>query len=154
MRRDEGDRIGNCLPGTVVDQEVVHPVEFDFYLQSHAGLLGTSRPAHYYVLYDDNKFSSDELQDLSYKLCHLYARCTRTVSYVPPAYYAHIVAARARFHARGERWSDTTSSESGVGEASSYLTVKPELMRGNCQFSFTCAFMIVGLCSRLRRIRY
>ncbi|KAF9087913.1 eukaryotic translation initiation factor 2C, 2 [Mortierella sp. AD031] len=129
VRREEGDRIGNCMPGTVVDSEVVHPVEFDFYLQSHAGLLGTSRPAHYYVLYDDNKFSSDELQDLSYKLCHLYARCTRAVSYVPPAYYAHIVAARARFHARGERWSDTTSSESGAGEASSYLTVKPELMR-------------------------
>ncbi|KAF9096333.1 eukaryotic translation initiation factor 2C, 2 [Mortierella sp. GBA35] len=103
MRREEADKSGNCMPGTVIDTTIVHPVGFDFYLQSHAGILGTSRPAHYYVLYDDYKFSSDELQDLSYRLCHLYARCTRTVSYVPPAYYAHIVAARARFHSRGER---------------------------------------------------
>lgn len=51
------DRSGNCPAGTVVDREVVHPTEFDFYLQSHGGLLGTSRPAHYSVLYDENKFS-------------------------------------------------------------------------------------------------
>ena len=51
------DRSGNCPAGTVVDRDVVHPTEFDFYLQSHGGLLGTSRPAHYSVLYDENKFS-------------------------------------------------------------------------------------------------
>lgn len=51
------DRSGNCPAGTVVDRDVVHPTEFDFYLQSHGGLLGTSRPAHYSVLYDDNKFT-------------------------------------------------------------------------------------------------
>ncbi|KAG6835954.1 hypothetical protein H0H93_012916 [Arthromyces matolae] len=43
----EGDRSGNCLAGTVVDSDISHPTEFDFYLQSHGGLLGTSRPAHY-----------------------------------------------------------------------------------------------------------
>jgi eukaryotic translation initiation factor 2C len=43
------DRSGNCPAGTVVDQEIGHPTEFDFYLQSHAGILGTSRPAHYSV---------------------------------------------------------------------------------------------------------
>ena len=51
------DRSGNCPAGTVVDRDVVHPTEFDFYLQSHGGLLGTSRPAHYSVLYDENGFS-------------------------------------------------------------------------------------------------
>ncbi|KAI1319425.1 argonaute 1 [Mortierella claussenii] len=129
MKREDGDRSGNCKPGLVIDSGIVHPFEFDFYLQSHAGLLGTSRPAHYCVLYDDNKFSSDELQDFTYKLCHLYARCTRTVSMVPPAYYAHIVAARARFHSRSEHWSDTASTESGAGDASSYLAVKSELQK-------------------------
>lgn len=43
------DRSGNCKAGTVVDRDVAHPTEFDFYLQSHGGLLGTSRPAHYSV---------------------------------------------------------------------------------------------------------
>ena len=47
----------NCLAGTVVDTDVVHPTEFDFYLLSHGGLLGTSRPAHYSVLHDENGFS-------------------------------------------------------------------------------------------------
>ena len=45
----DGDRSGNCPAGTVVDRAVAHPTEFDFYLQSHGGLLGTSRPAHYSV---------------------------------------------------------------------------------------------------------
>ncbi|KAG0293797.1 Eukaryotic translation initiation factor 2C [Dissophora globulifera] len=138
-RQGESDRIGNCLPGTVVDQGIVHPFEFDFYLQSHAGLQGTSRPTHYHVLYDENRFTADHLQDFTYKLCHLYARCTRTVSLVPPAYYAHLVASRARFHSKNERFSDTESAETsrsggdsmygGGAEESSYLAVKPELLR-------------------------
>jgi len=53
---------------------------------------------------------------------------------VPPAYYAHLVAARARFHARGN-WSDHESTESsstsgGGMDDSSYLAVKQELLRG------------------------
>ncbi|KAG7099080.1 hypothetical protein E1B28_000955 [Marasmius oreades] len=51
------DKSGNCLAGTVVDREIAHPTEFDFYLQSHGGLLGTSRSAHYSVLHDENKFT-------------------------------------------------------------------------------------------------
>jgi eukaryotic translation initiation factor 2C len=53
----DADRSGNCPAGTVVDSEVTNPVEFDFYLQSHGGLLGTSRPAHYNVLHDENGFT-------------------------------------------------------------------------------------------------
>ena len=56
-RDNEGDRSGNCVAGTVVDSDVVNPVEFDFYLLSHGGILGTSRPAHYNVLIDENKFT-------------------------------------------------------------------------------------------------
>jgi hypothetical protein len=48
----DGDRSGNCPAGTVVDTDISHPTEFDFYLQSHAGILGTSRSAHYSVLHD------------------------------------------------------------------------------------------------------
>ncbi|KAF3336490.1 protein argonaute 1A-like isoform X1 [Carex littledalei] len=90
------DRSGNILPGTVVDTQICHPTEFDFYLCSHAGIKGTSRPTHYHVLWDDNRFSVDELQTLTYNLCYTYARCTRSVSIVPPAYYAHQIAFRAR----------------------------------------------------------
>ncbi|XP_042965249.1 protein argonaute 1-like isoform X2 [Carya illinoinensis] len=101
------DRSGNILPGTVVDSQICHPTEFDFYLCSHAGIKGTSRPAHYHVLWDENKFTADGLQSLTNNLCYTYARCTRSVSIVPPAYYAHLAAFRARFY------MDPGSSESG-----------------------------------------
>jgi eukaryotic translation initiation factor 2C len=56
-KENEADRSGNCVAGTVVDSDVVNPVEFDFYLLSHGGILGTSRPAHYNVLLDENRFT-------------------------------------------------------------------------------------------------
>ena len=49
-------------------------------------LLGTSRPAHYSVLYDENNFTPDALQALSFALCHVYARSTRSVSIPAPVY--------------------------------------------------------------------
>lgn len=107
------DRSGNILPGTVVDSKICHPTEFDFYLCSHAGIQGTSRPAHYHVLWDENNFSADGLQSLTNNLCYTYARCTRSVSIVPPAYYAHLAAFRARFYMEPET-SDSGSMTSGA----------------------------------------
>ncbi|KAL0166440.1 hypothetical protein M9458_038284, partial [Cirrhinus mrigala] len=89
---------GNVPAGTTVDSTITHPSEFDFYLCSHAGIQGTSRPSHYHVLWDDNCFTADELQLLTYQLCHTYVRCTRSVSIPAPAYYARLVAFRARYH--------------------------------------------------------
>ncbi|GAU41166.1 hypothetical protein TSUD_282390 [Trifolium subterraneum] len=36
--RNSTDTSGNILPGTVVDSNICHPTEFDFYLCSHAGI--------------------------------------------------------------------------------------------------------------------
>ena len=94
----DADRSGNCPAGLVVDREVGHPTEFDFYLLSHGGLIGTSRPSHYTVLYDENRFNADSMQALSYYLCHVYARATRSVSIPAPVYYADIVCSRAKNH--------------------------------------------------------
>ncbi|CAE6524743.1 unnamed protein product [Rhizoctonia solani] len=92
------DKSENCLAGTVIDQVIGHPLEFDFFLLSHAGLIGTSRPAHYSVVHDDNNFTPDALQRLTFALCHVYARATRSVSIPPPVYYADIVCGRAKHH--------------------------------------------------------
>ncbi|KAL2652267.1 hypothetical protein R1flu_020395 [Riccia fluitans] len=121
--RSTMDKSGNILPGTVVDSKICHPTEFDFYLCSHAGIQGTSRPAHYHVLWDDNNFKADQLQQLTYDLCYTYARCTRSVSVVPPAYYAHLAAFRARFYcertgAAADTVSVTKSSSTGTGDHS------------------------------------
>lgn len=104
------DRSGNCPPGTTIDTAICHPSEFDYYQYSHAGIQGTSRPTHYHVLWDDNDFSADELQALSFMLCHLYVRCTRSVSIPAPAYYAHHVAFRARYHLQNEDGSNSSDS--------------------------------------------
>ena len=98
----------------MVDQGINHPTEGDFYLLSHEGIQGTSRPCHYQVLWDDSQFSADELEVLSYYLCHLYSRCTRAVSYPTPTYYAHLVADRARKH-HNELSSLKEGSVSGSG---------------------------------------
>ncbi|KAB1212155.1 Protein argonaute 1 [Morella rubra] len=111
--RHSVDTSGNILPGTVVDSKICHPTEFDFYLCSHAGVKGTSRPAHYHVLWDENYFTADGLQSLTNNLCYTYARCTRSVSIVPPAYYAHLAAFRARFYMEPES-SDPGSISSGA----------------------------------------
>ena len=58
------------IAGTVVDSKICHPTEFDFFLCSHAGIKGTSRPAHYHVLWDENNFTADALQTLTNNLCY------------------------------------------------------------------------------------
>jgi eukaryotic translation initiation factor 2C len=57
---DRGSR-GNVYPGTVVDQEITHPKDFDFCiildivsnadLVPHSSIQGTARPAHYCILF-------------------------------------------------------------------------------------------------------
>ncbi|KAG1819562.1 ribonuclease H-like domain-containing protein [Suillus subaureus] len=102
--KNDGDRSGNCPAGFVADQGVGNPAVRDFYLQSHGGLLGTSRPSHYITLRDDiYKHNTDDLQELAFTLCHAYARATRSVSIPAPVYYAdasipYIVCARGAFH--------------------------------------------------------
>ncbi|KAL3991106.1 Piwi domain family protein [Acanthocheilonema viteae] len=117
---DKKDQVGkafNIPPGTTVDVGITHPTEFDFYLCSHAGIQGTSRPSHYHVLWDDNQLSADELQQLTYQMCHTYVRCTRSVSIPAPAYYAHLVAFRARYHlVDREHDSGEGSQPSGTSE--------------------------------------
>ncbi|CAI7816651.1 unnamed protein product [Closterium sp. NIES-53] len=83
----QGDR--NVQPGTIVDKDVTHPFFFDFYMVSHKGLLGTSRPVHYHVLHDENGFTADEIQHLTHSLCYSYGRCTRAVSTGTPSLSLH-----------------------------------------------------------------
>lgn len=116
-KKEQSGKSGNIPAGTTVDIGITHPTEFDFYLCSHQGIQGTSRPSHYHVLWDDNHFDADELQCLTYQLCHTYVRCTRSVSIPAPAYYAHLVAFRARYHlVEKEHDSGEGSHQSGCSE--------------------------------------
>lgn len=120
--RDGCGKAGNIPPGTVVDTVITHPVDFDFFLCSHFGIQGTSRPAHYYVLWDDNNFDADTLQKLTFGMCHTYARCARSVSIPTPVYYAHHATKRAKCYvdARSEA-SDSGSGSSGSMPPTEFL---------------------------------
>jgi hypothetical protein len=54
----------NCKPGTLVDQIVTSPYFNDFYLQSHKGLQGTARHAHYFVLENTIGWPEKTIQSL------------------------------------------------------------------------------------------
>jgi len=108
----DGDaKSGNCPPGFVADHGINSPIAVDFYIQSHGGLLGTSRPGHYTVLKDDIfGYDLDGLQQLAYTLCHCYAKATRSVSIPAPTYYADLVCSRAAFHFNQNLGYDDASS--------------------------------------------
>ncbi|CEO96269.1 Argonaute linker 2 domain containing protein [Plasmodiophora brassicae] len=132
----EADRSGNVPAGTVVDTAVVHPRQFDFYLVAHGGIQGTSRPTHYHVIFDENGFTPDLLQDLTYRQCYMYARCTRSVSLVPAAYYAHLAAFRARFHSKADEYEFQSGSSSDTSSASASSGIPTVMGRTGSQMYF------------------
>lgn len=129
-RVEDADRSGNPQNGTVVDCGITESQNWEFFLQAHAAIQGTARPAHYFVLLDEifrgstvrAPFASaaDVLEDLTHNLCYLFGRATKAVSICPPAYYADLACERARcylahiFDPSISSVSDTISNTSGA----------------------------------------
>ncbi|KRZ66915.1 putative protein tag-76, partial [Trichinella papuae] len=140
----------NIPAGTVIDRVVTSPDEYDFFLCSHHGIQGTSRPTRYYVLYDESNMDANTMQSITYYLCHLYGRCTRSVSIPAPVYFADLVCARARYHVLAalnsglvEKFSDEDSNNSSSSSSSSKAeSVKTELAN------------IIALHRRVKKIMY
>ncbi|PNX88240.1 protein argonaute 4-like, partial [Trifolium pratense] len=93
----------NVPPGTVVDNKICHPRNYDFYLCAHAGMIGTSRPTHYNVLLDEIGFPQMIYKSLcthflmlsNNNICCMsnsYQRSTTAISVVAPICYAHLAA--------------------------------------------------------------
>lgn len=77
-------------------QSISSPSVLEFYLNSHLAVLGTSKPCKYSLIHDEIGLKLSELELLTYWTTHLYCRCTRSVSYATPAYYAHWAARRGK----------------------------------------------------------
>ncbi|KAJ6873857.1 hypothetical protein NC651_032641 [Populus alba x Populus x berolinensis] len=114
-------------PGTVVDTKIVHPRNYDFYMCAHAGMIGTSRPAHYHVLLDEIGFSPDDLLNLVHSLSYVYQRSTTATSIVAPICYAHLAAAQMGQFMKFEDFSETSSGQRSMTSVGS--TPVPELPR-------------------------
>lgn len=108
------DKNGNLKSGTVIDSEVCNGFGFDWYCYSHGGLKGTSRPALYDVLYDDNKWDVNDLILTTYWQCFTFMRSTKAISIVPMAYYAHLLAFRARYLTKGTDRENTEITDESV----------------------------------------
>lgn len=89
----------NVTPGTVVDSKIVDPEKkWQFFMVAHQSIQGVAKPTKYCIIHDDSNVPNEDLQVFTYNLCHLFTRCNRTVSYVAPTYYAHLVASRGRVY--------------------------------------------------------
>jgi len=109
------DRSGNIKAGTFVDTGICSAHGFDFFLCSHAGLQGTSKPTYYYVLYDEIGIPVNNLANLTNKLCYMYTACTRAISAIPAAYYAHLMAFRGAFYIK-EADDDISQTKSSTSD--------------------------------------
>ncbi|KAL7748971.1 hypothetical protein RI367_005619 [Sorochytrium milnesiophthora] len=89
---------GNLCPGYVIDTDVGQPSIFDFFLLSHGVEQGLAKPTRYTLLYDDSNFTPDQLAEFTFRSTFQWSRGTRSVMMPPPAYFAHVCAARARAH--------------------------------------------------------
>jgi len=74
----------NPGPGTVIDHTITKARWYDFFLVSQHVTQGTVTPTHYVVVHDSTTLSADHLQQLTYKLCHLYYNWSGTVRVPAP----------------------------------------------------------------------
>ncbi|KAK6883105.1 Protein argonaute 14 [Candida tropicalis] len=101
-------------------KDITSQAYFDFYIQSQQALQGTGVPAHYYVLHDENNYTSDQIQRITYNLCHTFSRATKSVKIVPAAYYADLLCTRGRDYIYGFA-KDTTLGSSPIERANAKL---------------------------------
>jgi len=127
----DGRAKGNVPSGTVVDTTIIPPFEYDFYLCSQHGAIGTSKPTHYYVLSDEIGFNSNQIQKLIFDLCFTFTRCTKPVALVPPVSYADKAASRGRVYyeaslmkKNSKQSRGASSSSASVASSSSSVTME------------------------------
>ncbi|XP_050425877.1 piwi-like protein Ago3 [Adelges cooleyi] len=82
----------NPPPGTIIDNTVTRRNYFDFFLVSQHVRQGTVNPTHYIVLQNGCTISTENVQRLSYKLCHMYYNWCGTIKVPAPVQYAHKLA--------------------------------------------------------------
>jgi eukaryotic translation initiation factor 2C len=121
----------NTKPGTVVDRGITGTTYHEFYLQAHQGLQGTVRPGHYVVIKDDIGFNANSLEQITHSLCYLFGRAPKAVSYVPPAYYADILATRGRAYLyntlQENHGADSTTGSGSLGDSEWDGKIHPRL---------------------------
>lgn len=133
------DRSGNCKPGTVVDRGITEEGYWDFFLQSHAAIQGTARPAHYVVIRDDifrsraramnqkDPAPANALESITQALCYSYSRATKAVSLCTPAYHADVLCERSRRYLSDLFEGSVSDEASTVSSSQTGFEIHPNL---------------------------
>lgn len=82
----------NPPPGTVVDDVVTMPERYDFYLVSQTVNQGSVSPTSYNVVHSNIRLSPDQIQKLTFKMCHLYYNWSGTTRVPAVCQYAKKLA--------------------------------------------------------------
>ena len=93
----------------------------EFYLVSTASRQGMVKPTRYTIIYDSLNAPNDEIEMLTYKLCHSYFNVAGSISVPAPVQYAHKLAGLVGDRATGNNASYsrdgtliTSGSEAGL----------------------------------------
>ncbi|KAL1746106.1 Piwi domain-containing protein [Schizophyllum fasciatum] len=114
----DADKTGNLPSGFVTDKGLESPFAHDFFLQSHSAIQGTSRSSHYVILHNEiREFDVEVIKQLSFHLCHTYAKATRAVSIPAPVYYADLACGRGAFHVNTNMDFDSDSGSNSIDMA-------------------------------------
>lgn len=89
----EPGRFNNPQAGTVIDSVVTDRDTYEFYLVSVAARQGMSTPTRFTVVYDTVGASPDQVELLTYKLCHTYYNVSGAIKEPSCIRYAHRLAA-------------------------------------------------------------
>ncbi|KAK5871678.1 hypothetical protein PBY51_004543 [Eleginops maclovinus] len=87
-----GSSVGTPPPGTVLDHTLTQKDWMDFFLMAHSIRQGCAIPTRYITLHNTANLSSDHLQRLTFKMCHMYWNWPGTVRVPAPCMYAHKLA--------------------------------------------------------------
>lgn len=74
--------------GTIVDDVITSPFKYDFFLVSQSVRQGTVSPTSYNIISDNTGLNADIIQNVTYKLTHMYYNCSSTVRVPAPCHYA------------------------------------------------------------------
>jgi len=105
------DRIENPICGTVLDKSITNRGALEFFMISAFVNQGTATPTRYQCLVNDfyspedgslTTLSSDYLQNVTFKLCHLYYNWFGSVRVPAPCIYAHKLAFLVGNHLIGQ----------------------------------------------------
>jgi hypothetical protein len=103
-------------PGTVAGEGIAQPGHLNFFLVAHQGIKGTSVPCHYHVLHLDARLLKqvgiDDIERITFELCHLYSRADKAVSYAAPTYLADHLCERGKLYLETKFADDAYEKES------------------------------------------